>query len=49
MVTGPNMLTALPADRVALSRQRDRLCAGKVAHEDDAALMKVLESMPPEL
>ncbi len=48
VVTGPNMLTALP--------QTVRLSYGEIAYamekslvKLDAALMKVLESMPPEL
>ena len=48
VVTGPNMLTALP-QTVALSYSEIAYALEKSLTKIDAALMKVLESMPPEL
>lgn len=46
MVTGPNMLTALP-QTVSLSYSEIAYALEKSLTKIDAALMKVLESMPP--
>ena len=48
VVTGPNMLTALP-QTVSLSYSEIAYALEKSLTKIDAALMKVLESMPPEL
>ena len=48
VVTGPNMLTALP-QTVSLSYSEIAYALEKSLAKIDAALMKVLESMPPEL
>ena len=48
VVTGPNMLTALP-QTVSLSYSEIAYALEKSLSKIDAALMKVLESMPPEL
>ena len=48
VVTGPNMLTALP-QTVSLSYGEIAYALEKSLVKLDAALMKVLESMPPEL
>ena len=48
VVTGPNMLTALP-QTVSLSYSEIAYALEKSLVKIDAALMKVLESMPPEL
>ena len=47
-MTGPNMLTALP-QTVSLSYSEIAYALEKSLSKIDAALMKVLESMPPEL
>ena len=48
IVTGPNMLTALP-QTVSLSSNEIAYALEKSLVKLDAALMKVLENMPPEL
>ncbi|MFR9503347.1 MAG: rod shape-determining protein [Rikenellaceae bacterium] len=48
VVTGPNMLTALP-QTVKLNYSEIAYCLEKSLVKLDAALMKVLESTPPEL
>ena len=48
VVTGPNMLTALP-QTVSLSYSEIAYALEKSLSKIDAALMKVLESMPPAL
>ena len=48
VVTGPNMLTALP-QTVSLSYSEIAYALEKSISKIDIALMKVLESMPPEL
>ncbi len=48
VVTGPNMLTALP-QTVKLNYAEIAYCLEKSLVKLDAALMKVLESTPPEL
>ena len=48
VVTGPNMLSALP-QTVSLSYSEIAYALEKSLVKIDAALMKVLESMPPEL
>ena len=48
VVTGPNMLTALP-QTVTLSYSEIAYALEKSLSKIDAALMKVLEAMPPEL
>ena len=48
VVTGPNMLTALP-QTVSLSYSEIAYALEKSLVKLDAALMKVLETMPPEL
>ena len=48
VVTGPNMLTALP-QTVSLSYREIAYALEKSLTKIDAALMTVLESMPPEL
>lgn len=48
VVTGPNMLTALP-QTVALSYGEIAYALEKSLSKIDSALLKVLESMPPEL
>ena len=48
MVTAPNMLTALP-QTVSLSYSEIAYALDKSLVKLDDALMKVLESMPPEL
>ena len=48
VVTGPNMLTALP-QTASLSYSEIAYALEKSLTKIDAALMKVLESMPPEL
>jgi rod shape-determining protein MreB len=48
VVTGPNMLTALP-QTVSLSYGEIAYALEKSLVKLDAALMKVLETMPPEL
>ena len=48
LVTGPNMLTALP-QTVSLSYSEIAYALEKSLTKIDAALMKVLETMPPEL
>ena len=48
VVTGPNMLTALP-QTVSLSYSEIAYALEKSLTKIDAALMKVLETMPPEL
>lgn len=48
IITGPNMLTALP-QTVSLSSNEIAYALEKSLVKLDAALMKVLENMPPEL
>ena len=48
VITGPNMLTALP-QTVTLSYNEIAYAMEKSLVKLDAALMKVLETMPPEL
>ncbi|MBP3482531.1 MAG: rod shape-determining protein [Alistipes sp.] len=48
VITGPNMLTALP-QTVSLSSNEIAYALEKSLVKLDAALMKVLENMPPEL
>ena len=48
VVTGPNMMTALP-QQVSLSYSEIAYALEKSIAKIDAALMKVLEMMPPEL